>query len=337
MSDMKRVLVIKLGALGDVVIATSVVRRIQLSYPGCEIWLLTAEDFAGLFEDWPGLHVHATPRRGLRHMLQLLRWLRAQRFDAIFDLQSNDRSALLCAFSGARMRVGNHPRYPYTHHPATRHAKEEPGFARLQLMLQAAGLPEAEARPYIPAGDPERRLVREWLQQQALQDARFVLMHAGASPRWPAKRWPHYAPLAAALEQRGLRVVWLGAAADRAINGELARTAGIDATDRFSIGALAELARHARFAVTNDSGPMHVLAAAGIPVYAFFGPTDWRRSHALGQRDRVLLNPRPCAACDRADRARATDHSCLPGITAAEVLARLERDGLLQPTPATAR
>ncbi len=334
---MKRVLVIKLGALGDVVIATSVLRRIQLSYPGSELWLLTAEEFAPVFADWPGLHVHATPRRGLWHMLQLLRWLREQRFEVIFDLQSNDRSALLCAFSGAPVRVGNHPRYPYTHHPATRHAKEEPGFTRLQLMLQAAGLPEAEARPYLPTGDQERRLVQAWLQQQALKDARFVLMHAGASPRWPAKRWPHYGQLAASLERRGLRVVWLGAAADRSVNEGLARATGIDATDRFPVGALAELARHARFALTNDSGPMHVLAAAGIPVYAFFGPTDWHRSHALGQRDRVLVNPRPCVACDRADRATAADHSCLPGITAGEVLARLERDSLLPPDPATSR
>lgn len=334
---MKRVLVIKLGALGDVVIATSALRRIQLSYPGSEIWLLTAEAFAPLFADWPGLHVHATPRRGLRHMLQLLRWLREQRFDVIFDLQSNDRSALLCACSGTRMRVGNHPRFPYTHHPPTRHASEESGFTRLQLMLQAAGLPEAGARPCVPVGDQERRSVQAWLQQQALEDSRFVVMHAGASPRWPAKRWPHYARLAAALEQRGLRVVWLGAAADRSVNGELARATGIDATDCFSIGALAELARHARFAVTNDSGPMHLLAAAGIPVYALFGPTDWRRAHALGQRERVLANPRPCAACSRADRATATDHSCLPGITAVEVLARLERDGLLRPDPALAR
>ncbi len=337
MSTTKRVLVIKLGALGDVVIATTALRRIQLSYPGGEVWLLTAGDFAPMFADWPGLHVHAAPRRGLWHMLQLLRWLRAQRFEVIFDLQSNDRSALLCAFSGVPMRVGNHPRFPYTHHPAARHAKEEPGFTRLQLMLQAAGLPAAEARPYLPTGDQERRLVQAWLQQQALQDARFVLMHAGASLRWPAKRWPHYGQLAAALEQGGLRVVWLGAAADRSVNAELARATGIDATDRFSVGALAELARHARFAVTNDSGPMHVLAAAGIPVYAFFGPTDWRRSHAPGQRDRVLVNPRPCAACERADRAMAADHSCLPGITAVEVLARLERDGLLQPDPAMSR
>jgi ADP-heptose:LPS heptosyltransferase len=329
----KRVLVIKLGALGDVVIATSVLRRIQQYYPGGEIWLLTSEPFAPLFADWPGLHVHASPRRGFWHMLQLLRWLRAQRFDAIFDLQSNDRTAVLCALSGVAMRVGNHPRFPYTHHPDTQHAREEPGFARLQLMLQSAGLPEAEPRPYVPVGDPDRKLVQAWLREQRLEPGQFVLMHAGASPRWPAKRWPHYAALAQVLERHGLRVVWLGAAADRAVNTDLAKTAGIDATNGFSIAALAELARHARFAVTNDSGPMHVLAVAGIPVYAFFGPTDWRRSHALGQRERVLLNPQPCAACARADRARAADHTCLPGITVKAVLARLQRDGLL-PDPA---
>ena len=51
---------------------------------------------------------------------------------------------------------------------------------------------------------------------------------------------------------------------------------------------LAELGRRAKFAVTNDSGPMHVFSCVDIPVYAFFGPTDWRRNHAIGQENRVI-------------------------------------------------
>jgi len=98
--------------------------------------------------------------------------------------------------------------------------------------------------------------------------------------------------LVTALERRraprGLRALWLGAGSDRTRNAELAARHGIDATDRFSIPQLAELARQARFAVTNDSGPMHACAAAGVPVFGLFGPSDWRRNHALGQREHVL-------------------------------------------------
>jgi ADP-heptose:LPS heptosyltransferase len=262
-------------------------------------------------------------------MFETIRWIRRQHFARIYDLQSNDRSALLCTMSGAPMRIGNHPRYPYTHHPPTPHLREEHGFGRLQLMLAAAGLPLAEEKPYLPVSEAERMQVGAWIQKHGLSAAPFAVMHAGASPRWPAKRWPHYGELAARVEKCGLRVVWLGASSDALVNAELAQRAGIDATDEFSIPALAELARHARFAVTNDSAPMHALAAAGIPIYAFFGPTDWRRSHALGQRERVLFNPEPCTACARADRATATDHICLPGISVERVMERLQRDGVL--------
>ena len=63
---------------------------------------------------------------------------------------------------------------------------------------------------------------------------------------------------------------------------------GIDATNVFTLPQLAILGQRARFAVTNDSGPMHVLSASGIPVFALFGPSNWRRNHALGQAARAL-------------------------------------------------
>ena len=63
---------------------------------------------------------------------------------------------------------------------------------------------------------------------------------------------------------------------------------GVDATAEFSLLQLAALASHAEFAVTNDSGPMHLLACGSIPVYGLFGPSDWRRNHAVDQVDHVI-------------------------------------------------
>ncbi len=114
------------------------------------------------------------------------------------------------------------------------------------------------------------------------------------------------------------------------MNGRLAGHTGMDATAVFSFTGLLALAGHAAFAVTNDSGPMHVLSAAGLPVYAFFGPTDWRRSHALGQAARVLLNPVPCSPCQLPVCPPERRHACLRGITPESVLTRLAADGLLQ-------
>lgn len=331
---MRRVLVIKLGALGDLVMATGLLHAILAHEREAQVSLLTTPAYAPLFAGWPGLRVAAFPRKGLLAGLRVLRWLRGQHFDRIYDLQSNDRTRLWCALAGASERVGNHPVWPYTHHPSEPWHGQCHIFERMLAVLAAAGVPTQDALPRLPAEEATRRGVEAWLEAHGLQQAALALCHAGSSPAWPAKRWPHFAELAHALAARGLAVVWLGAGQDAGLNASLARAVGIDATGAFDLAGLAELGRRARFALTNDSGPMHVLAAAGLPVYGFFGPTDWRRNHAIGQAGRVLRNQAPCPACASPHRAAAAGHLCLPGISAASVLARLERDGLLGPAQA---
>jgi ADP-heptose:LPS heptosyltransferase len=93
---------------------------------------------------------------------------------------------------------------------------------------------------------------------------------------------------------------------------------------RSGIAQLAELARHARFAVTNDSGPMHACAAAGVPVFGLFGPSDWRRNHALGQRAHVLA----CTEMVAGFAGRRTG-DCLAALGVGMVWQRLGAQGVL--------
>ncbi|RME35404.1 MAG: glycosyltransferase family 9 protein [Gammaproteobacteria bacterium] len=307
--------------------ATTLIRRLQEHHAGAGLTLLTAPAFAGLFRHWQGLRVVAFPRKGA--MWQTLRWVRGERFDRIYDLQSSDRSALLCALSGAPERVGNHPRFPYTHHPPDRYRGQCHIFERMNQVLASAGVEPAAPQPHLPIAEEEREAVLEWVRWQGLEAGRFVVCHAGASPRWVSKRWPHFAALATALAERGLPCVWAGSEVDEALNRQLADQAGIDATARFSLPQLAELGRQARFAVTTDSAPMHVLSASGIPVYALFGPTDWRRNHALGQAERVLYRELDCSPCSLEACPPERGHACLAGITVEQVLERLQEDGLI--------
>ncbi|HTT08432.1 MAG TPA: glycosyltransferase family 9 protein [Gammaproteobacteria bacterium] len=328
MTASNRVLIIKLGALGDVIMATAFLDRIRAAHAGDEIDVLTSPPYADIFRRFEGLRVRAVPRHGLLNALRTVFWMRGRRFRRLYDLQSSDRTAILCALSGVPERVGNLPHYPYTHHPADRYTGQCHIFERMQAVLAAAGLPADDRRPSLPCLPAERDHVRQWLRDHRLLGRSYAVMHAGSSPQWPAKRWPYYPALAYALSRRGIETVWAGARPDAALNTQLTAQTGVDATNEFNFAELAELGRQARFAVTNDSGPMHILAAAGIPVYAFFGPTSWWRSHAVGQRGRVLYNPSPCQACGRADRATAVDHTCLPGIMVDEVLQRLQQEKL---------
>lgn len=323
-------LVIKLGALGDVVMATALLRTLQAHHAGEALWLLTAPAYARLFDAWEGLSVRAMERKGLGPALKTVRWMRGRGFRRLYDFQSSERTAVLTALSGVPERVGNRPGFPYNLGPAAPYDERRHIFEHMQEVLAGAGVAPAAPRPHLPVGAAGRERVAAWMARHGLERGAFVVAHAGTSARWPSKRWPHFAALARALERHGLRVVWVGAAGDADLNAALAREAGIDATGAFAIPELAELGRHARFAVTNDSGPMHVLAAAGIPVYAFFGPTDRRRHHALGQAGRALvLEGVPCAPCYLHRCPAERGHRCLAGLAVEAVLGRLWDDGLL--------
>ena len=285
---MNRVLIIKLGALGDAVVATPAIRQIHAHHHSAEVTLLTSDELAGLFRHWEGLRISSFPRRGWRAFLHLIRWVRAQNFQRLYDLQSNDRTTLICALSGVPERVGNHPRYPYTHHPSGRYRGQCHMHERLLDVLRAAGMDARPEPPFLPVTADETEQVRRWLRARGLTGKPIAILHAGSSAGHREKRWPHFRELAAELLQAGLTAIWIGGPDDIALNRELSRAGGIDATAEFTLNELVELGRNACFAVTNDSAPMHAFACSGIPVFALFGPTDWRRHHAVGQQANII-------------------------------------------------
>lgn len=323
----ERILIIKVGALGDVVLCTPQIARILEQH--AEVWLLTSPAFAPLFAGHPRLKVVTFPRHGTRAMWSTLRWLRNQKFSTVYDLQGSDRSRALTLLSGAPKRVGIAPRWLYTHNPSNDDVREHV-FSRLNRLIETAGLPAAEPRPQLWPASTERMQVQQRLASAGLAEQVIAVLHAGSSLRWPSKRWEpeHFIELARGIETAGVCVIWVGGADEVELNRRLAAQVGSDLTGAFSIPGLAELARLARFAVVNDSGPMHLLSAAGIPVYAFFGPTDWRRSHAVGQRERVLTHPVECSPCHLNVCPPERRHACLAMITPEQVLERLRADGL---------
>jgi ADP-heptose:LPS heptosyltransferase len=318
---MAGILIIKLGALGDIIMACPLIRCIQECHAAEEASLLTVDAFGGFFDRWPGLRVRTFTRHGWRSTWNTLRWIRRHRFARIYDLQSNDKTAILCAFSAARERVGNHPRYPYTIHPSRPWRGETHIHERWREVLASAGLDPGPLSPWLPVSASDREHVAAWLKRKALAGRPFAVMHAGTSAGHAEKRWPGFGALAAAIRAAGTEVVWAGGPDDAVLNHELvAGHGGIDATAAFSLPQVAALGAAARFAVTNDSAPMHALACAGIPVFGLFGPSNWRRNHAIGQEANVI-----CAA----DSGSVWLPAPMESLPAARVLQRLRDAGML--------
>jgi ADP-heptose:LPS heptosyltransferase len=322
--------VIKLGALGDVILALPGLERILEAHAADRVVLLTAPEYTELVAALPGLEVTAFPRKGFIAMCRLLFWLLRHSFAVVYDLQGSTRSRLMTLLTQAPRRIGERPGIAYTNTP-TPFAEPVHAGRRLDALLAAGGLEPANSMPRLRLPAAITGKIDAWLRQHGLLEQQLVLVHAGSSSRWPAKRWEevHFLELAQRLQQRGYTVIWLGGAAEAGLTRRLAAAGGVDAGGLFSLSEVAGLGRRAVFAVTNDSGPMHVLAAVGLPVYAFFGPTDWRRSHAPGQADRVLTNPVDCSPCHLRVCPPERGHACLKGLTPVQVMARLEADGML--------
>jgi ADP-heptose:LPS heptosyltransferase len=145
----RNILIIKLGALGDVVLSTPQLLRLAEAHAGDRITLLTAPAYVELVTGLP-LQVVAFQRKGFIEMLRVLRWLLGQHFDVVYDLQGSLRSRIMTLLTQAARRVGRSPGIAYTHTPLA--AGSVHAFDRLNDVLVAGGIEAAVPELQLPAG-----------------------------------------------------------------------------------------------------------------------------------------------------------------------------------------
>jgi ADP-heptose:LPS heptosyltransferase len=259
-----RVLVIKLGALGDVVLAFQPFADIRARHKEASITLLTTRPFAGLLEASPWFDAVVVDERpawwDVRGVLALRRALRG--FDLVYDLQTSGRSSRYFALAGRPAWSGIARGASLPHANPGRNGMHTLERQRDQLAM--AG---------VPAGPP---MDLSWLVGAApAVPEPFALLVPGAAPHRPAKRWPaeRFGALAGVLLGRGLTPVVAGTVAERplALMIQQACPAALDFTGRTTLPELAGLAARASVAVGNDTGPMHLAAAVGCPGVVLFG------------------------------------------------------------------
>jgi ADP-heptose:LPS heptosyltransferase len=271
----EQILVIKHGALGDVVLATAAFAAIRTQHPTAEITLLTTDPYAALLKDSPYFDAfRVDARRPWWHLgeaLRVLRFLRSRPWRRVYDLQTSRRSSFYY-----RLLPSPKPEFSgiargCSHEHATPHRTRLHTLEREREQLSIAGITETPA-PNI-----------DWLKGEGAEafgvHAPYALLVPGGSAHGPEKRWPaeHYAALAAWCVEQGVQPVLIGTAAeaevlDRIQKSEIGNLKPElrNLCNRTSFGAIAELARGARFAVGNDTGPMHIVAAAGCPSVVLF-------------------------------------------------------------------
>lgn len=337
----KRICLIKPSSLGDVIHSLSVLAALRESYPEAFISWVVAPANASLLEGHPMLDevlifdrtawgkVGRLPKTAVE-VAGLVSALRRGRYELVIDLQGLIRSALLTFAAGAPERVGfaNSREYSPFFYSRRVEVPEGPIHAVDRYMLVAEAVTGKSHPVAFPLGltDEDRLEVELFLESHGLEPSQpLVVLSPGA--RWSSKRWApqNFATLGEALFRRfGLQPVIVGGPGEEtvveAVRGAL--SGKVPAVSFRSLRAVAALFARSQVAVTNDSGPMHLAAAAGCPVVAVFGPTDPRLTGPYGEEHQVVSHPVECAPCFLKDCP--IGHDCLVGVSVEAVEAAVE-------------
>ena len=270
MTSRRNILVIKLSALGDMVLALPAFAAIRAAHPDARITLLTTPPYADLARSSPYFDAVETDGRpsGGVGWVALMRRLRRARYDRVYDLQCNDRTNLV--FQALR------PSPPVWSGVARGCAL--PHRNRDRLRLHSLDRHAEQLRDAGIVVDPSVTPDVSWMIPQARNIAGArpkALLVPGAAAHRTQKRWAgeRYGDLAARLIEGSYDVDILGAVAERPL-AQMIRArapAARDLTGATALVDIAELAAAAALAVGNDTGPMHLIAAAGAPCVVLFG------------------------------------------------------------------
>ncbi|MEM7618321.1 MAG: glycosyltransferase family 9 protein [Pseudomonadota bacterium] len=268
MAEQEKILVIKLGALGDFIIALGAMKTIREHHPKAHITILTTKAFkefaqkSDYFEDiWVDERLK---------LLQPLKWfdlrqkLNSRKFTRVYDLQNNDRTSIYFKlFSPKPEWIGTAKGASHYYDDPARTA----GLAidGLRLLLKHAGL------PYINIDTMD--WVETNLSKYNLKKP-YALVVPGSAPSRPEKRWPKekYATLCQMLAAQNIQPVLIGTKDEKEITDYIASECdeALDLNSQTSLFDIITLGRNAKYAVGNDTGPMHMIAPTGCACLTLF-------------------------------------------------------------------
>jgi lipopolysaccharide heptosyltransferase I len=325
------ILIVRLGALGDIIHAIPAAAAIRRKYPDAVIdWLVDVRHHE-ILELVPIVNRRiAVNTSEPGSVVRAVRALRRTPHDAALDLQGLFKSAVLARLSGASRVVG-FPAGLLRERGARVFYTENAGEAAPHVvyknlsMLEAVGIrvPDVE----FPIEDRNPGSAADARSRLGLSASeRFAIINPGAA--WPNKRWPpvYFAEVARALAARhNLRSIVLWGPGEEQLASTVATasegTAAVSA--RTTIADLVSLAKAASLMISGDTGPMHIAAAMGTPLVGIFGPTDPQRNGPWSEDDLTASRYGACA-CHYQRRCHIAGW-CLLDISPRQVMELVDR------------
>jgi heptosyltransferase-1 len=334
----KNILIIRSSAMGDIVMASPLIKGLKSAYPEARLLWLVEPQFAGLLRDNPQLDGLVMFEKGkwntlfkqgkilalLREILALRRAMRSESIDLVLDVQGLLRSRFLAWLSGAKTRIGLVSKEP-GHFFMTRMV-EKGGDGRLMgseycHLLEVLGIDSGGCRPELFVSDDDERAALEKLKDSGAgpRYAAFAPFTTRPQKHWQDGRWGELASVVGG--RLGIKAVILGGPADReradaiasASPGDMVNMAG-----QLSLVQSAAVIKNAALMIGVDTGLTHMGTAFMRPTVALFGST---RPYLItaSPATRVLYHPFPCSPCRRSPTCSG-EFPCMADITVAEVM-----------------
>jgi len=332
--QIKRVLIVRIDRIGDMVLSTPAFKSLKAANPLLEITVLASPSNSSLLENNRNVDhiVVYDPAKGLAGLLRVIAKLRGYGFDLAIDPYDNYKltSALIVFLSGAKGRVG-YPSYgrEIFFNIIIERPPDETHFIDVVMnTFKPLGVATKDRVPEIFITHDEIIKGREWLKQKGIEKESIIGVHPGAhyeSQRWPAE---YYAKLINLLQKKkNLKVIlFIGPGESSIIEKIQSRLNGgiIIYADEDFRQFLTLLSKCSLF-ICNNSGPLHIATALRVPSVSFMGPSLKSRWWPSGENQIVLrMDNLPCIGCN-SGKCKIGSHDCMLLIEPAMVIKAIDK------------
>ncbi len=338
--SVRKVLLIQLGDIGDVVWTTPGIRAIKNTFPHSQISILVREGFGSLLEADPSVnrvleakHYSGNIIRQTAGQLSFLKDLRTEHFDVVVDLRLGDRGAFMAFATGAPIRLTlYHPtglpwwrNFLFTHGVIPTDLPPERGAAEQSLrILRSLGIDTADKIPRLWVSDAVKKRVREIVSREKL-DALPKWITINPFSRWSYKEWS---------DQKWVEIIdWIwdsfmiptiivGSPEEKAKAALLisqCRGRAYNFAGKTSLSELAGILSVSRLHIGVDSAAPHIAAATGVPTVTIYGPSSWFDWAPVGKDHRVIIPDMDCAPCHQKGCEGSGHSRCLEELNAEKV------------------
>jgi heptosyltransferase-3 len=314
--NIRSILLIQLGDIGDVVWATPTFLAVKEAYPQANVSVLLRESFGSLLEADPHIHKIFEVKQYKGNFLKragdqlaFIRDLRREHFDLVFDLRLDDRGVFMAFLSGAPIRVsiahrGLWQKQFFSHLVAPPSSdKRIYGAAEQSLQIvKEFGIDTKDTIPKLLVSEKVKKIVKQLLDHEGVTAVnRWITLNPFS--RWQYKEWGYekWVQIIDWLwEEYGISTVLVGAPEEKEKSIDIVKKCSgrvFNLTGRTTLSELAAVLNLSSLHIGVDSAAPQIAAAVGTPTITIYGPSEWLVWAPIGETHSVVTPDCDCAPC----------------------------------------